>query len=369
MNRRRSRESGFSLVELLIAFFVLLIGILAILVLFPVGMRESKSMMEASMAAFVSRSARGLMEAQPFYYTGDDINGDGQPDTRNGFGTASLIQARYGPPWCAPWGPHPDPTHTPINFPVMFPWDVLGNDNDPTFPIELRPDPDNAGPAHRDRVLEASNPQFSWDARFTVGRGISETPPANFGDMFNPPRPSFTLVDWQYQYYAWFSQYFKYYAVQISVYRNYREMLLPPGTIWTRAPLDTNGNPLYSNNDPNRPLYSELALTIAPTGPDGRPLDLMIGTAIRIRDDRSDWYRITAVTVTPGHWTYKLDRPYAWKIYPDTWQAERNITGLSEVSAPKNDIIATNSLLDSFTTILESQLDDVNMGNLRYPPN
>ena len=82
------RSRGFSLVELLIAFFVLLIGILAILVLFPLGLRESKTMVDASQASFVARNARGTMEVQPFTYNGN---------TKTGFGTASLIQAKFGP--------------------------------------------------------------------------------------------------------------------------------------------------------------------------------------------------------------------------------------------------------------------------------
>ena len=37
------------------------------------------------------------------------------------------------------------------------------------------------------------------------------------------------------QYFYWFSQYFKYYAVQISVYRNYKEIAIGPGKVWLKA--------------------------------------------------------------------------------------------------------------------------------------
>ncbi|HUW55706.1 MAG TPA: prepilin-type N-terminal cleavage/methylation domain-containing protein, partial [Planctomycetota bacterium] len=71
MTNGRKRTDGFSLVELLIAFFVLLVGILAVLVLFPLGLRESRTMVESSTAAFVARNARNLMEVHPFTYSGN----------------------------------------------------------------------------------------------------------------------------------------------------------------------------------------------------------------------------------------------------------------------------------------------------------
>jgi hypothetical protein len=226
---------------------------------------------------------------------------------------------------------------------VMFPGDViLGDDNNTTFPVELRP----KDPATnlRDRVLDTSNPQFSWDARFTIGRGPSETPPAGFTDFSH----------WSEQRWVWFSQYFKYYAVQISVYRNYKELPVGPATITLK--VVSNGT-AYSANDPNRPLYSEIVVANAP------PLDMMIGTAIRVRDSAgrpfsfSDWYRITAVSFTPGQWTFKLDRPFAGIDGNQTLPAGMTV----------NDVIATNSLIDSFTTILDSQLDDVDTSTLTYP--
>ena len=41
--------------------------------------------------------------------------------------------------------------------------------------------------------------------------------------------------------------------------------------------------------------------------------DLMVGSTIRVRDDKSDWYRITAMRYTddPKRWIFRLGRPYA----------------------------------------------------------
>ena len=87
MIHTRTQTNGFSLVELLIAFFVLLVGVLAVLVLFPLGLQESKTMVEASTAAFAARSARTLMQVHPFVYSGN----------RQGNGSASMVQSIYGP--------------------------------------------------------------------------------------------------------------------------------------------------------------------------------------------------------------------------------------------------------------------------------
>jgi type II secretory pathway pseudopilin PulG len=331
MRRRTKEHRGFSLVELLIAFFVLLVGVLSVLVLFPLGLRESKTMVDSSMASFVSRNARSLMETQPFSY-----HSAGSP--KSGWGTAARIQATIGPKMGTNGV-------IPGNFPVMFPTDVLGNSDDGIFPLGQRP-PDNETRT-RDRVRDTSNTQFSWDARFTVPR-------SSIGGMTDiTAAPGFTVADMDY----WFTQYFKYYAVQISVYRNYSALKANPGdttpavmsgTVWVRV----SGN--YDMDDPNRPLYSEVVLTSAP------PADLSVNSSIRVRDDKSDWYRVTAVSFNAGSREYhiRLDRPYAGLTLSNT-QTQRSV--------PKSNIIATNSLVESFTTILASQLDDIDTSQVTYP--
>ena len=326
MMRQRAEHKGFSLVELLIAFFVLLVGILAVLVLFPLGLRESKTMVDSSMASFVARSARELMEVQPITYH----SGGG---SKSGWGTATRIQAVFGPKGIRG-------NIYLGSFPVMFPADVLGNAQDGTFPLSQRP-PDNE--THNcDRVNDTSNTQFSWDARFTCPR-------SSIGGMTDPTAtPGFAAADMDY----WFTQYFKYYAVQISVYRNYAPLktdsgaLAMSGTVWIRASQKPNNGGDYDTNDPNRPLYSEVVFTSVP------PVDLTVNSSIRIRDDKSDWYRVTAVSYNSGNheWHIRLDRPYAGLVLPNN---------STQVGVPKSNIIATNSLLESFTTILGSQLDDV----------
>ena len=318
MTNGRKRTDGFSLVELLIAFFVLLVGILAVLVLFPLGLRESRTMVESSTAAFVARNARNLMEVHPFTYSGN----------RQGNGTASMVQILFGP------------RGTKGNiflgtFPAMFPADILGENEDSTFPKTQRPvDPNTSS---RDRVVDFSNPQFSWEARFTVGGGPGLTLPPG----------GFTQADVDY----WRMQYFNYYAVQISVYRNYEEITIGSGTVTVKPAKKSDGTD-YDPDDVNRPLYSELVLTSQPD------LDLTVDSYIRVRDDKSDWYRVTAfrVTTDPDRWTYRLDRPYARLV---------GFLGQQmEVSATRNDVIGTNSLVESFTTLLGSQLEETDTSGL-----
>lgn len=320
MTDGKTQSRGFSLVEILIAFFVLLVGVLAVLVLFPLGLRESGSMENASTASFAARNARNLMEVHPFTYEGN----------KQGNGTATMVQILFGPRG----------TRGNIimgTFPVMFPADVLGENEDNTFPKSQRPvDPDTTT---RDRVIDYTNPQFSWDARFTVGGGLGLTPPPG----------GFDMDDVQY----WHVQYFKYYAVQFSVYRNYETIPIGSGVIWVRTAKKSGGDD-YDANDPNRPLYSELELT---TQPDA---DLTVGSAIRVRDDKSDWYRITSVEYesSPEKWIFRLDRPYTGLV-----DAVRN-GNLAEHSWARTDIIGTNTLIESFTTILGSQLDETDTTNV-----
>ena len=276
----------------------------------------------------------------PFTYNGN---------TKTGFGTASLIQAKYGPKGAA---------GNQANFPLMFPLDVLGDDPDTTFPLTktaaaafYRPQRDlGSGVKVRDLLVSADNPQYSCDVRFTIGGGPGLTPPPGFGGL--------TPAQWQAQYFYWFSQYFKYYAVQISVYRNYKEIPIGPGKVWLKAADKPSGGGPYDVNDPNRPLYSEIVLTNQPD------LDIVVNTAIRIRDTnssipcrKSDWYRVTAVGFNSGAWTFRLDRPVAGIDIGTSLAVSYDVT----------DLIATNSLLESFTTILGSQLDDVDTGSVTYP--
>ena len=328
MINARKQTDAFSLVELLIAFFVLLGGILAVLVLFPLGLRESKTMVEASTAAFTARSARTLMEVQPFVYAGN----------RQGNGAASMVQIIYGPRG----------TMGNIyigSFPAMFPADVLGDHVDSTFPLSQRPVDSNTN--SRDRVVDSSNRQFSWDGRFTEPHGPNP----------NPPPGGFTTAHVKY----WTAQYFNYYPVQISVYRNYEEISIGSGTVWVKTGQKPGGG-YYDVDDPSRPLYSELVLTSQPD------LDLMVDSFIRVRDDKSDWYKITAVryTESPKRWYFRLDRPYARLV-----NEVRN-QQLLELSAARNDVIGTNTLIESFTTILGSQLEEtdtsgLNAGSIKWP--
>lgn len=58
MNTRRNRTSGFTLIEILIALTVLVIGLVGILALFPVGIKSSKSAVEDSTTSILAESIK-----------------------------------------------------------------------------------------------------------------------------------------------------------------------------------------------------------------------------------------------------------------------------------------------------------------------
>ena len=107
----------------------------------------------------------------------------------------------------------------------------------------------------------------------------------------------------------------------------------------------------YDADDPNRPLKCEVEFA---TKPDR---ELGIGSYIRFRSQRSDWYKITDTRYEAGKYIYRVDRPYAGHQIAD---------GM-EWSAAYNDVIGTNTLVESFTTILGSQLDDTDTTTSNVP--
>lgn len=360
---KRTRQGGFSLIELLISFVVLLVGVLSVMSLFPLGMRESKAMMESSSAAFVARAARGYMEAHPFIYN---------PGNKNANGTASIIQVMFGPR-AGVGGYRHD------RFPIMFPEDVLGVDDcdyDP-FSKDQRPEWGSSSNPSRPRIVDLDHPEYSWDARFVLGGGPRCSPYGEKWDedgkwvMF-PPKSLPPTAAHQYtpgdpenyfnynDVWRWRIQYFNYYAVQISVYRNYEEVkpALSDVTIVTKVDLKPDGTE-YEGTDPNRPIHSELVLSTPP------PMQLTVGSHIRIADARSDWYEIKRFRFEEGKWVYRLDRRVTSKL--PMLDLELDSTEDTKSSVGRSDVIVTNSLIESFTTILPSQIDDMDTRGLSIP--
>ncbi len=277
----RGLRGGFTLVEVLLAFLVLMLGIVAVLSLFPVGMKLSQEMVETSTAALVAKNARGCMEAMDL---ADQIAG------------ASGLNLGFPLPGTAG------------AFPKYFPGDMasLGNafkaatDNGTVDPPIVTSIEDNQ------RMVDSTNPQFSWDARFDVIRGTHRLPPWSYGI----PR-GWTDEDIR----GWIEKYFRMYSVQISVYRKYREVSQGSGTITVEnAPIAT---------DVNRKITCLLTLG-------GEPRDLAVGWYIRIPSERSDWYRVEKIE---GR-VLTLDREYAGDI------------------GSKSGVIATDRLVGHFTTFL-----------------
>ena len=346
MRYRRTQQAGFSLVEILIAFFVLMIGILAILTLFPLGLRESKQMVDTSIASLVARNARGMMEVHPFTYKAGS-------DTKKGNGTASMIHIRFG---CD--------IAQALKWVKTFPEDLLANDDDRTFPKTrtenvpfYRERKDKDGKLRYDKIFSSEHPQYCWDARFTIGRGIGETQVGENTLRMNPPPGQiyegpdgwrdFSENDMR----AWFERYYRYYAVQISIYRNYDEVVAASGQIALKADKRPDGS-AYDNDDPNRPLYSELILKDA-------PIEIQANWHIRVTKNecQSDWYRIERMNKRgAAQFVFRLDRPFAPMVGAIGTQAE--------IEWSVTNIVATSSLIEHFTTMLGSQLDDTDTGNL-----
>ena len=265
------RRSAFTLVELLIAFLILMLGITAVLSMFPVGVSLSRDMVETSTAALVARNVRGCMEATNL--------ADALTPLQNGI-----------------------PNINRNAFPSYFPADMdnsLVND----FLESISNDtvqPPIQGSRDGDRIIDTANPLYSWDARIDVGQGSHPLP---WG---------FT----QDEAHEWFSKYFRYYTVQISVYRNYKETQIPGGGSISIYDEDAQ--------DINNAVICRLTLS------GNVPSDIEVGYYVRFPDDRSAWYRIQEID---GN-VLILDRAYAG----DT--------------GSKGNVIATGSLVGSFTTFL-----------------
>lgn len=280
-------EAGFTLIEVLLAFLILMIGILAVLSLFPVGMKLSQDMVESSTAALVARNARGSMEATNL--------ADKMVSTYNASGGF----------------PRPG---TSTNFPRYFP--NPGNHNmADTFCAALTnttvQPPINCY-VKNDKIVDTANPLYSWDARFSVGQGAYSFP-----------------WGWtQDEAQEWFSKYFRYYTVQISVYRGnrktgYEDVNLGGGSI-TGIVADMEPGP----GNPDLNIIPVCQLTLSSVS-----ADLEVGWHIRIPGEQSDWYRIEEIDADNNR-ILTLDRPY---VGP---------------SGAKTGIIATGSLVGHFTTFL-----------------
>jgi Tfp pilus assembly protein PilV len=290
------RTKGFTLVEVLLAFLVLMLGIIAVLSLFPVGMKLSQDMVQTSTAALVAKNVRGCMEATDLADVLTPMSGITPSITRN-------------------------------NFPCYFPGDMGGiantfvaaisnNQVKPTITATIL----NSG-ASNARVTDTANPLYSWDARFSVGQGGFRNPPWSFGIA-----GGWTIQDTN----GWFDKYFRFYVVDISVYRSYQETGLGSGTIQL---LNTP-----TANDANLIPTCELTLSTTP------PADLEVGWFIRIPSDRSAWYRVEKITGK----ILTLDRMYAG---PDGTPYTADDAG------SKSGIVATGSLVGSFTTFLAAYND------------
>lgn len=295
--RRIKGRSGFTLIEILLAFAILLIGVLGVMALFPVGMRLSKKMTEESTAALVARNARGVMEATKL---ADAIS----PKDVNGIPTGLKD------------GDWPHARYFPQDFPQGIVTAFLNAISNSTMspPIKGRLRADGNG------IVDTADEQYSWDARFDLGRGALRTP-----WLGNSAQDQANAETWRQEI---FSKYFRYYAVQISVYRNYHKEDLPSGTVTVEPATG------YVMSDPNRPLVCKLTLSSV------LPAKVTQGWYIRVNEDRSDWYQIQKIDFpNPNNPVLYLDRVYA------------GATGA------KTDIIATDRLLGEFTTLLAAYKD------------
>ena len=287
----RSRHGGFTLVEVLLAFLILMLGIIGVLSLFPVGMKLSQNMVETSTAALVARNVRGCMEATNLADAITPKNSDGIPVM--------------------------DPRKFPAYFPNDFDSGVVTAFLQAISNNTVQP-PINSAIVNG-KVLDTANPNYSWDARFTLGQGAFRMPPWSYGDP-----NGWSESDVQ----GWFSKYFRYYVVQISVYRGqrgkgYTDIDLGSGSI-SGVVADMEEGP--ANPDLNLIPTCRLVLNGTPSA------DLEVGWYIRVPNEKSDWYQIK--DIDPDGRTLTLDRPYAGS------------------SGGKSGIIATGGLVGHYTTFL-----------------
>jgi prepilin-type N-terminal cleavage/methylation domain-containing protein len=79
----RKNSSAFTLIEILIAMTVLLVGLVGILALFPVGLDATRKAIEDSNAAFVAESAYASLRSSVKQMTNTDLTffHDGMPST------------------------------------------------------------------------------------------------------------------------------------------------------------------------------------------------------------------------------------------------------------------------------------------------
>lgn len=67
------RKTGFTLIEIMVAIFVLLVGMVGILALFPRGIRETKAAVEETQAALVAQSAYNALRSSIKQMTNADL--------------------------------------------------------------------------------------------------------------------------------------------------------------------------------------------------------------------------------------------------------------------------------------------------------
>ena len=278
------RRGGFTLVEVLLAFIILMIGIIAVMALFPVGMKLSMDMVQTSTAALIAKNVRGCMEATDLAdalagSVGDTAGYTGYPKYfPDDISATSFLTAIT------------DTNVTPHIVASSFLGNALVGGAVVTGTHNL--------------VTDTSNSLYSWDARFDVGQGAIRIP---WGWQASDAQ-------------NWFAKYWRYYVVDISVYRNYLEVPLGDGSITI-----LNGP---TASDANLIPTCELRLNVVP------PMALAVGWYVRFVDARSDWYQIKKIDNSGRVLT--LDRVY---------------------SGAATHIIATGTLIGHYKTFLAAHND------------
>ena len=77
---RKNRQSGFTLMEILIAVAVLAIGVVAVVNLFPVGLQAARRTANFSEAAVLAQKAMEFYRGEGYEYI-DDLHGTPPPDS------------------------------------------------------------------------------------------------------------------------------------------------------------------------------------------------------------------------------------------------------------------------------------------------
>jgi len=296
-----SRQQGFTLLEVVIALLIFLLGILALVVLFPVGLRSARDVMYDTRASLATHEAVAMLKtlkvAETIYM---EYN--------------SHLPAWTAPPPVVPAPLYPDTYTPPVNSPYYPPWRFPLHDE--LFMAALDGDTVDNGylGAEVYPVFDGQGDrgEYSWEAIiYPMGIDWDST---NTKPWLQPvPTSAVTTPPEGFQFH-WLGLY----RCQIVVYRNYNPARFIAGQL-----IATRGsNVLTLSTPPALPVISRPDGTAVP--PADYPHVFRTGRYIQVEVGTHDsagnaitvpgvWFRIVRYqhdATNPGNSVITIDRPF-----------------------------------------------------------